>query len=130
MRIVRAMMALLIALSVALLPTVGSAASMVHAAAQGTSEGTSMAMSADMAMPSDMSNAMDDCCPDNAKAKPGDHTRHQCPMACCVGPLTNLADAAAFRLNSPLAAGHRLPLPEDQVVSLRSGSPPFRPPRV
>jgi hypothetical protein len=83
---------------------------------------------ADMAMPADMSMAMLDCCPDHAKAKPGDRSSEQCPMASCAIQVLSIAHAA--QLNFPILAGRRLPFPQDQVVSLRSGAPPFRPPRV
>ena len=126
MRIVRMMMALVIGLSVALLPTAGSAVSIIGSASQEASE----AMSKDTTMASDMSGAMDECCPDLAKDntcdQPGDH----CPMAFCGAQLLNLALTDVFRFNSPAAAGHLLPIPADQVVTLHSGSPPFRPPRV
>ncbi len=126
MRVIRTMMVLIIALSVALLPTVASAASVIHSASQDAS----MSMSADMTMSFDMLAAMDDCCPDSSKAKSGGQPCHQGPMACCVGAVFSLADTAAFRLDSPVAVARLLPLPEDQVTSPQSGNPPFRPPRV
>jgi predicted deacylase len=118
-------MALVIALSVALLPTAGSAASIV-----GSSQDAYRAMAKDMTMASDMSGAMDECCPDQAKDTPCDRTSNHCPMVCCAGQSLNFAVFDAFRFNSPTAAGNLLPIPADQVVDLHSGSPPFRPPRV
>jgi hypothetical protein len=126
MRIFRIMMALVIALSVAMLPTAGSAVSIVNPASQDASD--AMSVSKDMIMASDMSGAMDECCPDHAK--PCDQPTHQCPLACCMVQPISLAGVAAFHLNSPIVAGNPLPIPVDQVVALHSGSPPFRPPRI
>ena len=126
MRFVRVILALVIALSVAMLPTAGSAASMVGATAQGASEAASM----DMAMMSEMSAAMDDCCPDHAKTNPCDPLADRCPMAFCAGQLVSIASPTVFHFDFPSLVGNPLPIPMDQVVSLHSGSPPFRPPRV
>jgi hypothetical protein len=125
MQTFRVIMALVIALSVALLPTAGSAVSIV-----GSSQDAHRAVSKDMSMASDMSGAMDECCPDQAKDKPCDQSSNHCPMVCCAGQLLNLAVFDVFRFNSPTAAGNPLPIPVDQVVAVNSGSPPFRPPRV
>jgi hypothetical protein len=125
MRLVRTMMALVIALSVAMLPAAGAAASVIKSVPQASTS----AMADDMAMTSDMSGVMD-CCPDFAKSRPCDHPSGQCPMAFCAVQLVNLAFAAAFGFDLPLVAGTPLPIPTDQVVALHSSSPPFRPPRV
>jgi hypothetical protein len=82
----------------------------------------------EMAMPSETSVAMNDCCPDHANSESKDHSSQQCPMACCAVQLVSIS--AAFRLDFPIAGGTSLPIPADQVVSSRGGSPPFRPPRV
>jgi hypothetical protein len=119
-------MALMIALSVALLPMAGFAVSIVSSVSQDASD----AMSKDMTMASDLSGAMDGCCPDHAKDKPCGQPTNHCSMAYCAGQVLNLAVFDAFRFNSPTAAGNLLPIPVDQVVALNSGSPPFRPPRV
>jgi hypothetical protein len=126
MHLVRTIMVLVIALSVAMLPTAGSAAFMLGSKAQGTSVDTP----GEMAMPSEMPSAMDDCCPDHAKSESEDHSSHQCPVACCMGQLVSIADTAGFCLDFPIAAGTSLPIPADQVVPSRGGSPPFHPPRV
>ncbi len=126
MRLVRTMLALVIALSVAMLPTVGSATSIIKSASQAAAEATAR----DMTTASDMSGAMDECCPDHAKAKPCEQPSGQCPPAFCATPAVNLAFAAAFRFDSPMVAGNPLPIPVDQVVALHDSSPPFRPPRV
>lgn len=124
MRFVRTIMVVVIALSVATLPI--AAAFMPGSKAQGTS----VDMPGEMAMPSEMSAAMHDCCPDHAKRESNDHSSKGCPMACCAVQLAGIANAAAFRLDFPIAAGISLPIPVDQVVASHSSSPPFRPPRV
>ena len=124
MRIVRTMMALMIALSVAMLPAAGSAVSLIKSTSQAATE----AMANDMA--SDMSGAMDECCPDQDKAKPCDQPSDRCPLAFCAAQAVNLAFAAPFRFDFPMAVGNPLPIPVDQVVTLHDSSPPFRPPRV
>ncbi len=128
MRLVRTMMALMIALSVAMLPAAVRATPVVQSTPQATTEATAK----DTVMASDMSGAMDECCPHHAKAKPKpcDQPNGQCPMAFCAIQAVSLAVAAAFHFDSPMGAGHPLPIPEDQVLALHSSSPPFRPPRV
>lgn len=125
MRLLRTMMAVVIALSVAMLPAAGAAVSIVKSSPQAATE----MMAEDMTMSSDMPSAMD-CCPDSAKDKRCDHPNGQCPMAFCAAQSINLALATAFRFDFPLVAGNPLPIPVDQVVTLRGSSPPFRPPRV
>jgi hypothetical protein len=123
MQLVRTMMALAIALSVAMLPAAGSA--MFIATPQAAAE----AMADDMAMVSDMSGAME-CRPYHATPKPCDHPSGQCPMAFCAAQPVNLAFAAAYGFDLPMVAGTPLPIPTDQVVALHGSSLPFRPPRV
>ena len=123
MRRARVILALLIALSVALLPTAGSTMPVVGSMAQ-------TGIAHDMVMPSDMQGAMHDCCPDDAKAKPSHQHGGQCPMAFCCAPFVSIASPAGFHYDFPLLAGNLLPLLADQIVALHSGSPPFRPPRV
>ena len=121
---VRMMMALVIALSVAMLPAAGSAVPIVKSASQDVSE------SKDMTMASDMSGAMDECRPDHAKAEPCDRSSERCPTASCAGQPVTIASASVVRFDLPFVTGQSLPIPVDQVVVLRSGSPPFRPPRI
>ncbi len=125
MRLVRTMMALVIALSVAMLPAAGAAASIVKSSPQATTE----MMAEDMAMSSDRPAVMD-CCPDPAKDKRCDHPNCQCPMTFCAAQSVNLAFASAFRFDFPLVPGDPLPIPVDQVLTLHGSSPPFRPPRA
>jgi hypothetical protein len=118
-------MALVIALSVAMLPAAGSAASIPGWSVLGASEAMKK-----MTMPDEISAAMDECCPDHAKAKPCDQPSDQCPLAFCAAQSVSIATAADFQFHFPLVAGSPLPIRVDQVVSHQSGNPPFRPPRV
>jgi hypothetical protein len=81
-----------------------------------------------MAMSDEISAAMDDFCPDHAKANPCDQPSDQCLMGFCAAQSVSIAIAADFQF--PLVAGNPLPILMDQVVGHQSGSPPFRPPRV
>ena len=119
MRVVRAIFAIVIALSVAVLPTGGS----VALGAGLMTKGEEISMGPEM-------SAMDENCPDHAKANRCDRPSVQCRAACCVSSPASIAQAAYFRLNPPIVAEELLPLPVDQVVCLQSSSPPYRPPRV
>lgn len=121
MRVVRTIFAIVIALSVAVLPTGGSVALGVGLMAQDASEETSLAP--------DMS-AMDASCPDHAKANGCDRPSAQCRSACCLASPASIAQAAYSRFDRLTVAGELLPFPVDQVVCLQSSSPPYRPPRV
>lgn len=129
MHLARTILALLITLSVAMLPVAGSAA---FIARSGAAPDEIAAQSHPM---SEMAEAMD-CCPDQASLhdmQPCDQAKvkgHCDSMACCAAQSVSLANAIVFRLNLPTLLGSALPVPVDQVVSLHSGSPLFRPPRV
>jgi hypothetical protein len=140
MRLIRTIMAVTIALSVALLPTAGSAGFVMDSKApDAKSESmtedmakddlTQVDMAQEMAMASDSASAMD-CCPDHAKSAPNGHSDHRCPMVCCTTSFVSIAASGALDFDLPILAGLALPIPMDQVASPHSGSPPFRPPRV
>lgn len=121
MRFARTITAFVIALSVAMLPVAGSASIVAKP--------TEMAASVEKAAGAEMSAAMDDCCPDHAKAC--DQQGDQCQsMAVCTLQLVSLANVAVSGLKYPALPEISLPILSDQVVPLHSGSPPFRPPRV
>lgn len=130
MQFVRTILAVAIAASLALLP-VGAAATGFAGTAGHDDAVTMQAASAD-----DMSAAMamDDCCPDAkadpSKANPCQSNGGKCPLGFCVAPGIGLGEIAAAGFDFPLLAATMVPIPADQVVSLQSGSPPFRPPRV
>lgn len=121
MRVARMIMACLITLSVALLPTAGSTM-IVAKSAEHT-------VPAKMHMHSDMSTAMDDCCPD--LATPCDQNSDHCQsMASCALQSVSMANVASVHIEYPAVAGNLLPTLMDNARPLRAGSPPFRPPRV
>ena len=120
MQFVRTILAFAIAISLATLPVGVSAAQ--------------FAMSSDdmqtMHMDGEAGMSMDDCCPDmkGTISHPGDY---KCGMGfCCVGGIIALADIRPVAFEYLAVAGSKMVLPEDQVVSYRGGSPPFRPPRI
>lgn len=119
---------MVIVLSVAMLPVAGFATPVIGSAVQDPSEAEAEA--AKMMTSSETPAAMQDCCPDEANGQPCDHSSDQCPMACCSALTVNIASPAVFQFDPPLLLANPLPVPDDQVVSLHSRSPPFRPPRV
>src|SRR5262245_7429090 len=114
MRLVRTILALVIALSLAMLPTAGSTMLIMGLNTLGTADVASTMVG--MTMPAEMSMANHDCCLDHTKAKPGDRSGDQCPMAVCATQVLSAVLGAS--LNSPILAGCPLPLPADQIVSL------------
>lgn len=122
MRLVRTILALAISVALALLP-VGAAAA--FSAANHNADAVTMQMSAS----SDMS--MEDCCPGQMKTVPCHGDGYKCSMGlCCAGVCASLGELAAVHFAVMSETGNTLPIPADQVVSLRGSSPPFRPPRV
>jgi hypothetical protein len=127
MRFVRTILALIIALSVAIVPVAGSAAPLPR------TQATTDKITAHSHAMSEMAEAMD-CCTDQATSpgvRPCDQAKGHCdPMAFCAAQSVSLADPAIYRFGLPRLAGNALLVPADQVVSLHAGNPPFRPPRV
>ena len=122
MRLVRTILALAIAASLTLLPVGASATGLVMA--QDDAE-SSMHMSAS----TDMS--MDDCCPGDMKGAPSHPDGYKCSMGfCCVSGAVALGDIRPLRFEFLPAAATKVAIPADQIVPVRGGSPPFRPPRV
>jgi len=122
MRFVRTILAFAIALSLAMLP-VG-----VSAVGIGTS---SDAMQASMHVAGGADMSMNDCCPDDMNGTTSHTDGYKCGMGfCCAGATVALGDVRilAFEFFGKPAA--RIAIPADQVLSLHSGNPPFRPPRV
>lgn len=120
MRIVRTILAFAIALSLAMLPAGVSASSLAM---------SSDDMQAAMQMGGDGDMSMDDCCPDMKGT--GSDTGYECGMGfCCVGGIVALADIRPLAFEFLAIAAGKTAIPADQVVSVRGGSPPFRPPRI
>ncbi len=121
MRLARTILAFVIAASLALLPAGASAAGFAMASGDAQSS-MHMGASTDMSM---------DCCPDDMKGAPSHTDTYKCGMGlCCVGGSIALGDVGAIGFEVLSAAGRKLAIPADQTVTVRGGSPPFRPPRV
>ncbi|WP_027572057.1 hypothetical protein [Bradyrhizobium sp. WSM1743] len=120
MRIVRTILALAIAISLAMLPAGASASSLAMSPDH---------MQAAVQMGGDGDMSMDDCCPDMKGT--GSDTGYKCGMGfCCVGSTVALADIRPLAFEFLAVAAGKTVIPADQVVSSRGGSPPFRPPRI
>lgn len=131
MRFARIFMAVVIALSVALLPTAGSAARVAQLAEAAAA--AAMAAAMDEAM-GDMA-AMEDCGAhhhaDANHAKPCGQDADQCRfMAACAHLNFSMANVAVSPFAYPARAAARLPALSDHMVPQHGASPPFRPPRV
>lgn len=121
MRFVRTILAFAIAISLAMLP-VGVSASHLAMSSDDMQATMQMGVAAEM--------SMDDCCPD-MKAPVSNTGDYKCGMGfCCVGGLVALDDIRPVAFGHFALAASTMTIPEDQVVSLRSASPPFRPPRI
>ncbi|TYO65911.1 hypothetical protein FXV83_14660 [Bradyrhizobium hipponense] len=122
MRFVRTILAFAIAVSLAMLP-VGTSAAGLAMASDDTQTG--MHMSGDAAM------SMDECCPDDMKGTNSPAAGYKCGMGfCCAGGTLVLDDIRAVDFVFLAILASKIVIPADQVVSVRGGSPPFRPPRV
>ena len=121
MRLVRTILALAVAISLAMLP-LGASATVGHAMPS-----NDMQNAMHMADHGDM--AIDDCCPDNMKGT-ASHKDGKCGMGfCCIGGTLALGDVRAGALALFAVAAGKIAIPDDQVLSYCGGSPPFRPPR-
>jgi hypothetical protein len=121
MRLVRIILALAIAISVAMLPLGASAADSHPMSSNDMQNAMPMADHGDM--------SMDDCCPDNMKGTMS-HKGGKCGMGfCCVGGALAIGDVRPGALALFAVAAGEIAIPADQVLSYSGGSPPFRPPR-
>ena len=113
MRIARTILALLITLSVALLPAAG-----------GAGLASKSADTIEMSAMEDM-----DCCPH--KANPCDRMGGCTSMAtCALHCFTFAVSSAPLPFVDPLTLADNMPVLQDDDVPSQSGIPPFRPPRV
>ena len=121
MRLVRTILALAVAISLAMLP-LGASVAVGHAMPS-----NNMQNAMHMADHGDM--AIDDCCPDNMKGT-ASHKDGKCGMGfCCIGGTLAHGDVRAGALALFAVAAAEIAIPTDQVLSYCGGSPPFRPPR-
>jgi hypothetical protein len=120
MKALRTIFALLIALSVALLPAAGSlaaaakSADMTHMMTMGDADAVAM---------DDM-----DCCPH--RTNPGDKTDKSACMAVCALACFTLGDTAVSTIVFPSHQARLSPALITNPFSSQTGRPPFRPPRV
>lgn len=122
MRLVRTILAFAIAVSLAMLPLGASAAGSAMLSSNDMQTAMHMADHADM--------SMDDCCPDGMKGTTSHEDGYKCGMGfCCIGGALALGDVRPVVFGLLAIAASKIAIPADQVVSYRSGSPPFRPPR-
>lgn len=122
MRLVRTILALAIAASLAFLPVGASAAGVAMSFGDVHS---SMQMGASEEM------SMDDCCPDDMEGAFFHANGYKCGMGfCCVGALVALGDVGDVRFELLPAVATSVAIPADQVLSSRGNNPPFRPPRA
>ena len=119
MSIGRTILALLVSLSVAMLPAAagaGVSAKSPHQADMSTTE--------DMSMPEDMH----DCCP---PTNPCDHAMDNCgSMATCALKCFSFAGTSASVIVFPAAFAKIIAPLEHNPFSSQTRAPPFRPPRV
>lgn len=121
MRLVRTILAFAIAASLALVPLGASATGFGMTAGDAPSE-MQMDASADISM---------GCCPNDVMGAPVHTDGQKCGAGfCCAGGFFALGGvrSIAFRFD-PTAEG-KIAIPADQIVLVRGGTPPFRPPRV
>jgi hypothetical protein len=120
MRLIRTTLVLVIAASLTLLPIGASAAGLI----MGQNDAES---SMHMAASTDVS--MDHCCPDDIKA-PARTDHYKCPVGfCCAGAIA-IGDVRALGFEFLPSAVSGVRVVANQIIPIRSGSPPFRPPRV
>ena len=114
MAVGRTILAILIAVSVALLPAAAGAAFKMQAA---------------QAMEISATQQMDDGCPGHAS--PGNKAADDCTsMAACAINCFNFVGHDAVVLAAPPAATTIGPMLPDQIAASQPASPPFRPPRI
>ena len=122
MRLVRTILAFAIAVSLAMLPLGASTAGQAMSS-------DDMKVGVQMADHTDMS--MDDCCPDDMKGPGSPSHNYKCGMGfCCAGGTVALGDVRPVTFSPLAVTSTTIAIPADQVASLHSGSPPFRPPRI
>ena len=120
MRLVRTILALVIAASLTLLP-IGTSTAGFMMGQDDAKASMHMGASTDM--------SMDDCCPDDIKA-PARTDHYECPMGlCCAGAIA-IGDVRALGFEFLPSAVSGVRVVANQIIPIRSGSPPFRPPRV
>lgn len=123
MRLFRTILALAIVASLALLPMGAPAAAGILISSGDAHFSTEMGASTDM--------SMDDCCPDDMKDMPCPQGGNKCGTGIgCVGGTVALANVGTVGFRFLRRAATEVANPTDQIVPVRDGSPPYRPPRA
>jgi hypothetical protein len=120
MSIGRTILALLVSLSVALLPAAAGAG-----ARSKSPDRTDMSMTEDMSMSEDMH----DCCPPEANPC-GPAMDHCGTMATCALKCFSFAGTSSSFITFPASFAKMIAPLEHNPFSSQRGAPPFRPPRV
>lgn len=122
MRLLRTIMAIAISASLALLPMGAPAVAGISMSSEDVQISMDMGGSTDMSM---------ECCPDDMNGMPVHSAGNKCGMGmCCLGGTVALGDVGivGFRFLRPAAT--EVAIPADQIIRVRAGIPPYRPPRV
>lgn len=123
MRLIRTILALAIAASLALLPMGAPAVAGIPMSSGDAHFSMEMGASTDM--------SMDDCCPDDMKGMPCPQGGNKCGTGIsCVGGTVALGNVGTVGFRFLRTAATEVAIPADQIVPVRDGSPPHRPPRV
>jgi hypothetical protein len=126
MSIGRTILALLVSLSVAILPAAAGAGM-----SSTSPDRADMSMTEDMSINEDMSMTADipDCCP--PKANPCDQAMDNCgSMATCALKCFSFAGTSSSIILFPATFAKVTAPLEHNPFSSQTGAPPFRPPRV
>jgi hypothetical protein len=127
----RTILALLVSLSVAMLPAAAVGVSSKSPDRADISMTEDMSMTHDISMTDDMSTTEDmhDCCP--PMANPCDRAMDNCgSMAGCVLKSFSFAGTSSSVIVFPATSAKMIAPLEHNPFSSQTGAPPFRPPRV
>jgi hypothetical protein len=129
MRIARTILALLVSLSVAILPAAGGAVPLTASAPDMAAPQPLQVDAAEAGSdPMAMAEPMDDCC--DHGTMPCDQGKRCASALMCAMHCFNFTTVEATVIIFPLAAAAKVLPPADFAVPSRTGAPPFRPPRV
>ena len=129
MRIGRTILALLVSLSVAILPAAGGAVPLT-ASAPDMAAPQPLHVDAAEATPDPMAMAepTDDCC--NHGTMPCDQGKNCASALMCAMHCFNFTTVEESQIVFPLTLAAKVLPPADRAVPSATGAPPFRPPRV
>src|SRR5580704_9647267 len=129
MRITRTILALLVSLSVAILPAAGGAVALTLSTSDmAAPQAISVDAPEQASDPMAMAEPMDDCC--DHGTMPCDQGKNCASALMCAMHCFNFTTVAGSEIVFlPTVAAKVLP-PADFAVPSRTGAPPFRPPRV